>query len=232
VRTSALVAAAFLAAALFWSRRSEAAGIDDGNEVFAPNPVPDFDEYYSSDDGDPYMPDNPVVSVGGSESSDNLGAFLYMIQCAEVGQNRVENGTSYQTFYRGSLFGDLSDHPVITGEKSGIRLSDEMCRNAGFGPGCVSTAAGAYQITRPTWNQVRAAGSWGPRLPDFSPESQDEAARRILVLIGALPLIERGDLQGAVSRASSRWASLPGSTARQGGHSYITVAGWFNSALG
>ena len=219
MKTSTLVAAAVLAAALLWSRRSEAA---TGETV----------DYFSSDDGYPYMPDMSVGSGGDAAPSDYLGAFLYMLQCAEVGQRKVENGTSYQTFYGGSLFADMSDHPVITGEKVGVLLSAETCRRAGLGPGCVSTAAGGYQITRPTWDQVRAAGSWGGRLPDFGPESQDEAARRILILCGALPLVERGELTGALARASSRWASLPGSTAGQGGHSFITVAGWFNSALG
>jgi lysozyme len=161
-------------------------------------------------------PDEPVFDESESlQMSPELRAFLFMIRSAEHLRGDALSGAAYQTFYGGARFSNLNDHPVLTGERVGVPLSDSMCRNAGLGPGCVSTAAGAYQIIRPTWSRVRQAGAWGAYLPDFSPASQDEAARRLLIECGALPLIDAGDIVGAVKRAGRLWASLPGSSAKQ-----------------
>jgi lysozyme len=78
-------------------------------------------------------------------------------------------------------------------------------------PGCVSTAAGAYQLIKPTWVRLRDRLN----LPDFSPLSQDRAAVGLLEEIGAVDLIYAGDIEGAIKKASKIWASLPGSTAQQ-----------------
>ncbi len=142
-----------------------------------------------------------------------IAAFLYMIRASEhVFPRDVENDACYHIFYGGGYFSNMKDHPVITGEKVGIPLSDAVCAASGLGPGCVSTAAGAYQIIKPTWKRVREIT---PRLTDFSAGSQDEAALRLLDECGALPLIESGDIEGAIKKASRLWASLPGSTAKQ-----------------
>lgn len=162
----------------------------------------------------------------------NLAAFLYLIRSSEhLFPRDVVGDAAYQIFYGGSRFESLADHPTITGEKRGVPLPPQVCRNAGIASGiCVSTAAGAYQINRPTWDEFRKAGRWGERLPDFSPASQDEAARRILWRVGALPLIEAGDIEGAIVRASPRWASLPFSTSGQRKHSLEFAAARFNEA--
>lgn len=175
-----------------------------------------------------------------NDSGDNLSSsyetrlksFLRLITIAETGSRAVNNGTNYRTFYGGSLFNDLTDHPTITGEKTGVRLPDSWCRRAGFSPGCVSTAAGAYQINRPTWVEFRENNMLGPRLPDFSPASQDEAARRILARVGALDAIARGDFDEALRLASTRWASLPGSTAGQPTISRDTAVAIINEGMG
>lgn len=157
----------------------------------------------------------------------NLEAFLYVIRASEhVFPRDVEN--CYDIFYGGSRFFDMSDHPVLTGEKKGVPLPDKICAASGLGPGCVSTAAGAYQIIKPTWKRVREIA---PRLPDFSPASQDEAARRLLDECGALPLIEMGDIAGAVEKASKLWASLPGSKAQQNPKKFGYVADRFAEGL-
>lgn len=182
-----LLTTAAIAAVLLWPRRSDAAALHT-----LPDPSQDF-----------YLNDA------------NLRAFLYLIRNAEHTRADALNGAAYSTFYGGARFTDFSDHPVITGELSGVPLPDAVCRRAGHSPGCVSTAAGAYQIIKPTWQRVRAAGPWGDRLPDFSPESQDEAARRILIEQGALPMIEAGDIESAIRAAGRAWASLPGSAAGQ-----------------
>lgn len=143
----------------------------------------------------------------------SIDAFLFMIRaCEHRYPTDVTNNAAYNIFYGGKRFSDLSDHPVITGELKPVPLSDSMCIAAGLEPGCVSTAAGAYQLIRPTWKRVREIS---PRLEDFSPESQDEAALRLLDECGALRMIESGDIEGAINKASKIWASLPGSTAQQ-----------------
>lgn len=149
----------------------------------------------------------------------NLSAFLYMIRaCEHVYPRDVQGGDNalaYTTFYGGARFSDLSDHPVITGELEPIKLSDAMCRAAGLGPGCVTTAAGAYQMIKPTWERLKKAKGAMQPLWDFSPASQDEAAVRLLDEIGATKLIQSGQIEDAIKIASKVWASLPGSKAQQ-----------------
>jgi muramidase (phage lysozyme) len=211
---------AAIAAALLWPRNSQAA--TDSEDYPPPNDgyIPPDEPIYSID---------PVVDMQGY--SPNLRAFLYMIQRAEHSAGDVSSGAAYQTVFGGGRFGDSSDHPAITGEWRGKVLSDSMCRNAGFGPGCVSTAAGAYQIIKPTWARVKKSGSWGPALPDFGNASQDEAARRLLIERGALPFIERGEIENAISRAASEWASLPGNRAKQSQRSLPEVLAFYDDGL-
>lgn len=175
----------------------------------------------------------PTIITDAPNVVDPLPAFLYAIRRAEHNAVDVANGIDYRTFYGGRRFSNLSDHPAATGEIKPVQLSREMCIRAGFSSGvCYSTAAGGYQATLPTWNEFRAAGSWGPRLPDFSQASQDEFARRVLLKTGALAALQSGDLRRAVYLASSRWASLPGSTAGQPTRSYDFVVAAFNDGLG
>lgn len=156
------------------------------------------------------MQNTPPVSEVGAPAA--VAAFLYMIRASEhVFPRDVENDAAYNIFYGGARFEDMSEHPVNTGEMKPIKLPDAMCRAAGRAPGCVTTAAGAYQIIRPTWNRARDALG----LPDFSAESQDKAAIFLLEESGAMELIGLGDIEGAIAKAAPVWASLPGSTAQQ-----------------
>jgi lysozyme len=142
----------------------------------------------------------------------NLSAFLFMIRSTEhVYPRDVLNDAAYSIFYGGSKFSNFADHPVLTGEKKGVPLPDHFCTAAGLKPGCVSTAAGAYQLIKGTWTRLKAKLN----LPDFSPLSQDQAAVALLDESGALDLIYAGDIEGAIKKASKIWASLPGSTAQQ-----------------
>jgi len=142
----------------------------------------------------------------------NLSAFLFMIRSTEhVYPRDVLNDAAYSIFYGGSKFQNFADHPVLTGEKKGVPLPDHFCTAAGLKPGCVSTAAGAYQLIKGTWKRLKERLN----LPDFSPLSQDQAAVALLDEAGALDLIYAGDIEGAIKKASKIWASLPGSTAQQ-----------------
>lgn len=171
----------------------------------------------------------PEFWIDEEMSVKNLSAFLYMLRSAE--NRMVPDFERYFRMYGNARFFNTQNHPVLTGEKTGVPLPPRMCRAAGFSPGCVSTAAGAYQIIAPTWSRVRAAGRWGPRLPDFSPQSQDEAARRLLIESGALPAIEAGDIQRAIAQTAPVWASLPGSRAGQGGVTMAAALKFFDDGL-
>ncbi len=122
----------------------------------------------------------------------------------------------------------FADHPAITGEWRGEKLSDDMCRGAGFGPGCVSTAAGKYQITKPTWTRIKKKLS----LPDFGPASQDAAAAELLRERGSIARLEVGDFVGAVAAARKEWASLPGAGYGQGERSISWLTAKFTDAGG
>jgi muramidase (phage lysozyme) len=237
------IAGAALAAFLLWPKQSRASEViidrnapDDPNALEFDLPLTEgysaptfaFPDVFSSIDwleGDVFMKNDP------------LSAFLYMIRSSEHLLGDVKTGNDYRTFFGGARFFDFSDHPVITGELKGVPLKPEWCRAAGYPSGrCVSTAAGAYQFTRPTWDDgkgggLRAAGRWGPRLPDFSPANQDEAARRLLSRLGVPARLATGDLQGAIAAASARWASLPGSTSGQPQKSMAFALAKFNEGL-
>lgn len=142
-----------------------------------------------------------------------LDAALYMIRCCEHLQKDVLANEDYSVFYGGTHFTNFADHPCITGEKKGVPLPPDWCKKLGFTDGkCVSTAAGAYQFTKPTWQQYRTVP---PYLTDFSRENQDEACRRALRSIGASAFFMEGDMDHGLRLASRMWASLPGSTAGQ-----------------
>lgn len=107
---------------------------------------------------------------------------------------------------------DLRDHPALTGEWKGVQLPADMCRRAGFPNGvCYSSAAGAYQIIRPTWVKLKARLG----LVDFRSESQDLAAIDLIRSRGALADVLAGRLDAAVRKCNTEWASLPGNLAGQ-----------------
>lgn len=139
----------------------------------------------------------------------NQEAFLALIRYAE-GTDKVADPYRVCYGYKHTIV-SLDEHPAISGEWMGEKLSDAMCRNAGQKPGCVSTAAGAYQLIRPTWRGIRDR----LRLTDFSPASQDRAALYLITNCGALDDVLRGRVQTAVAKCSREWASLPGNLAKQ-----------------
>lgn len=127
----------------------------------------------------------------------NVKAFLALIR-------RLESGDNYGIIYGGSKFTDFSAHP-------NIRIPFHNPRRSGDGLNDYSTAAGAYQITYPTWLTIQAVAF----LPDFSPKSQDEAAVWLLQSRGVLNHIIAGNFTDAIRKASPTWASLPFSDAGQ-----------------
>lgn len=135
----------------------------------------------------------------------NQAAFLSVIAHSE--------GTDLQPDPYRVVYGykhvivSLRDHPAITGEWLGESL-------AALGPQyahSISTAAGRYQINKPTWIHCKAALG----LMDFTAASQDDAALFLIKQADALDAVNAGDIQAAIERCSNTWASLPGSTAGQ-----------------
>ena len=150
--------------------------------------------------------------IASNDPDANIKAFLFTIRASEHRYpNDVTNDAAYHIFYGGKRFYDMSDHPVLTGELKAVPLPNNICAASGLGPGCVSSAAGAYQFIKATWVRLRDK----MQLPDFSPASQDLAAVQLLDDIGALKLVQAGDIEGALAKASKVWASLPGSRAQQ-----------------
>jgi muramidase (phage lysozyme) len=118
----------------------------------------------------------------------NVVAFLAMI--------RVSEGTSgddgYNELVGGGHFDSYADHPRILVDLPNL--------------GIKSSAAGAYQILRRTWDSVAAKLA----LPDFSPQSQDRAAVELIRQRGALADVRAGRFSVAVDKCRKEWASLPG----------------------
>lgn len=155
----------------------------------------------------------------------NIRAFQFVIRMAEGTEGRGVD--PYRVCYGyAHTIKSFAGHPSITGEWRGEVLSDRLCSLAGFGPGCKSTAAGAYQINVPTWKD------FGAGLPDFSPASQDAACQRIIAKCGALEDVKAGRFNEAVRKCRNRWASLPGNSAGQGQRTYAQLGQWFTQAGG
>ncbi|WP_427306606.1 glycoside hydrolase family 24 protein [Cupriavidus sp. H39] len=133
---------------------------------------------------------------GGTEETDmgqaanNRAAFLMMIRTAEG----TAGADGYRTLFGGGLFQSFADHPrqVVTAMSNGKPIS--------------SSAAGAYQFLRRTWDTL--AGRLG--LTDFTPASQDAAAIQLIADAGALGDVDAGRFALAVRKVRKIWASMPG----------------------
>lgn len=156
----------------------------------------------------------------------NTRAFLTLIGWSE-GTERAADPYRVVYGYK-HVIQDFSDHPAITGEWRGERLPDSMCASAGLGPGCISTAAGRYQIIRPTW--LAAKDALG--LTDFGPESQDRAALYLIEKRGALNDVQEGRVSDAVAKVRREWASLPGAGWGQGERPLASLIAAYTTAGG
>jgi len=157
----------------------------------------------------------------------NVRAFLAAIAWAE-GTDREPDPYRVCYGYK-HIVRSLADHPANSGEWKGEPLPAHMCAGAGLGPGCVSTAAGRFQIIRKTWNGARRALA----LPDFSPDSQIRAAVWLIDQRGALDAVKRGDVAEALQLCRKEWASLPGANyAGQGMRSEGDLVAVFERAGG
>lgn len=131
----------------------------------------------------------------------NVRAFLRAIRLGEG----TSDDMGYYRIVGGGTFTDDSVHPHVR-----VFLPKYNV---------YSTAAGAYQIIFPTWTGLCKQYSF----PDFSPDSQDEAAVALIAENHAFDDVKAGNLQSAVQKCSAIWASLPGSTAGQRTEDFAAV---------
>lgn len=130
----------------------------------------------------------------------------------------------------GHTIKDFSDHPALTGEWRGKVLPPEYCRRAGLRAGCKSTAAGAYQITLPTWTDPALRRLYSP--PDFSPAEQDAFTWFALCrLLGIPELLSTGRVGKAIIAASKRWSSFPKASSGQPKRSMAQVLAAYEGYL-
>ena len=111
----------------------------------------------------------------------------------------------YNTIYGGQKFSDYSDHPGV-----GVTIK------GGPNAGKTASAAGRYQLIRPTWEDQRDKLG----LKDFSPENQDKAAWNLAqetynsrTSRNLLEDIKSGNpaVQARIGNVLSKvWTSLPG----------------------
>lgn len=148
--------------------------------------------------------------------SNKLKAFLGMLAWSEGTDNGKQQTKvhGYDVVVGGSLFSDFSDHPrrLVNLPRLGIK----------------STAAGRYQLLARYWDAYRKQLG----LKDFSPASQDAVAIQQIKERKALPLIEAGDIKGAIERCSNIWASLPGAGYGQHEHKMNDLLAKYNELLG
>ena len=138
----------------------------------------------------------------------NVKAFLHTIR---VGEGTADDD-GYRRMFTGKMFDDFSQHPNIVNRSGSLS----------------STAAGAYQFLKRTWDECQQALS----LPDFSPASQDLAALFLIERRGALQDVIEGRLSAAISKCNREWASLPGSTYGQPTRTLAQATQTYRSAGG
>lgn len=135
----------------------------------------------------------------------NRSAFLALIRHAE-GTDKAPD--PYAVCFGGKFtITDFSDHPAVLGTWKGEPLDFLGPQYAGM----YSTAAGAYQVIKRTWEACKKE----LHLPDFSPNSQSAAAILLITQAGAIQLVDAGRIVDAIGKCSGIWASLPGSNSGQ-----------------
>lgn len=128
--------------------------------------------------------------------SPNLKAFLDMIAWSEIGPALLAVSDDGYNVIVGStaqhpiLFSDYSHHPML----HSVRMN--------------SDAAGRYQFMGRYWPAYKSQLN----LPDFGHDSQDKWCVQLIGECHARDDIEAGQIESAIRKCSSRWASLPGNT--------------------
>lgn len=137
-----------------------------------------------------YEVENMIIDVRQSVNHPNVQRMLKLIR---VGEGTADDD-GYRRLVGGGEFDSFADHPRTV---QTIKFNN--------GKTLKSSAAGAFQFLRVTWDEMAAKYD----LPDFSPASQDIAAVGLLKRSGALGHVLDGDFAAAIRKANKVWASLP-----------------------
>ncbi len=150
-----------------------------------------------------------MAQVRESDVADrNVQAFLRVIRRGEG----TSDEAGYRRIFGGTMFNSFAQHPNIKITKSGY----------------TSTAAGAFQFLKSTWDETaRLMG-----LIDFSPASQERGAVGRIAARGALEDVKAGRFESAIRKCAKEWASLPFSPYGQPTISLSTAAQVYASAGG
>lgn len=108
-------------------------------------------------------------------------------------------------------FTDFTDHPFAAGRPAIV------IRNGP--PQLTSTAAGRYQLLARFYTAYKKQLN----LPDFSPVSQDRIALQQIRERQAIADILAGNIESAIQKCCTIWASFPGNNYGQGGHSMAAL---------
>lgn len=131
-----------------------------------------------------------AAAAGGT----NRVAYLDMLGVSEIGaQLLAESDDGYNVLVGSTagaplLFHSYVDHPNV------------------YNKALNSTAAGRYQLLHRWWPAYKTL----LKLHDFSPVAQDMIALQQIRERRALPLIDAGRIEEAISACRNIWASLPG----------------------
>lgn len=136
-----------------------------------------------------------VEELAGYLANPNVQKVLRTIGQAEgtVGEKIAD---PYRIAFGGGTFDSLDAHPNTM---ASFTQTD--------GKKNKTSAAGAYQFLKPTWDDVSSKLG----LKDFSPRSQDIAALELINRAGALQDVLKGDTASAFGKLGATWASLPSS---------------------
>ncbi len=158
------------------------------------------------------------------EIDNRLKAFLDLIAWSEgTSTSPHTHNDGYDIIVGGAdspnTFNDYSTHPniLVTLRKS---------------PLLQSTAAGRYQLLFRYFHPYCAQLG----LKDFTPASQDAIVVQQIHERHALPMIEAGNIAGAIEACSNVWASLPAATGTgaytgQSSHSVTSLVAQYNSFM-
>jgi muramidase (phage lysozyme) len=138
-----------------------------------------------------------------------LKSFLDLIAWSEgTSTSALTQNDGYDVIVTGldgpEIFTSYADHPFASGRPPKVVRTNPLL---------ASTASGRYQLLLKWWEGYKTQ----LHLPDFSAASQDAVAIQQITERHAMPMIESGDIQGAIAACSKIWASLPGNDYDQPG---------------
>lgn len=151
-----------------------------------------------------------MTSTGNPLEDANVAAFLWTVRVSE-GTDVIDG---YSMIVGGGRFEGFADHPRVLVDLPAL--------------GIKSSAAGAFQIIRRTWDGVRDKLG----LPDFSPACQDAAAVELIRQRGALADVRAGRFAVAIDKCKKEWASLPGAGYGQHENTLARLANAYTTAGG